>query len=782
MAVLVAAGWPRLASSQGTRPLTPQDITRSESVFPSGLTPDGKALLYLRISQFGHPLPRLFMADLVGGTERELTREIDTRARIMTVAWSPSGRRFVAAGTIGPATMVWAGDRDSGRLEPIKHRPLWSAGPPALTLASEDELILATIPDEAIGTILQAEDLTARQWAKTNEGREPSRSILDSGAKADASPGRPGSWTLLDLRDGSAKTVSGGTIPTRTVAAPDGRSIAGLYRASPPRVDLPGLLHQAEYSRDGLGLEVATVERGELGVRQVEGAVDVQAGTLSWSVDGAKLAFLARRAGGGPELRAFVFEPRGMALAEMNIEGLAGPWGPAPFAWSSRGTLIALKSTAMKTDGAPGRPDWWVIRAGAPPTNLTAKLGADPMQMPSALVAETTGTLLGVAGTGLWRLDPDGGPATNLGARSDLREVRLEWPPDSRAAGQVLISARRGDSRVFGRFDPANGDFTEIARPSPEALLGDFQPATGASVFTVLKGRESSLWASSRAREAPRRVTEANAHLRDIAAPVLEAIHYEDADGRKLHGWLALPPGFARDRRWPMVAFVYPGTVFNDRAKPLLDDGIELLAGRGYVVMLPSMPRSERSSVEPYDTLAKQVIPAVDKAIELGIADPNRLGLMGHSFGGYAVYGLVTQSKRFRAAVASAGLTDIVSHYGQFHTRLVRSEYPLDETFNLSWAETGQLGLGIPLWEDPARYLRNSPIHYVGRVETPLLMLHGDLDFVPIQQAEEFYTSLARRGKRARFVRYWGEGHQIWMSPANYADYWREVFAWFGEM
>ena len=68
------------------------------------------------------------------------------------------------------------------------------------------------------------------------------------------------------------------------------------------------------------------------------------------------------------------------------------------------------------------------------------------------------------------------------------------------------------------------------------------------------------------------------------------------------------------------------------------------------------------------------------------------------------------------------------------------------------------------------------------RVETPLLMLHGDRDFVPIQQAEEFYTSLARRGKRARFVRYWGEGHLILSSPANFVDYWQQIYAWFDEL
>ncbi len=77
LAALVAALMPRTAAAQATRPLTPRDVMRSEGLIPSGLTPDGQALLYLRLPRFGHPMPKLFLADLVGGTERELTKEIE---------------------------------------------------------------------------------------------------------------------------------------------------------------------------------------------------------------------------------------------------------------------------------------------------------------------------------------------------------------------------------------------------------------------------------------------------------------------------------------------------------------------------------------------------------------------------------------------------------------------------------------------------------------------------------------------------------------------------------
>ena len=122
----------------------------------------------------------------VGRSASSRARSILGR-RIAAWAWSPSGRQIAVAGTIGPATTIWFGDRDAGRLEPIAHPPLRTSQP-EIVWASEDELILSTLPDEAIGTMVQAEDLASRQWAKTNQGLEPSRSILETGVNRAAAP------------------------------------------------------------------------------------------------------------------------------------------------------------------------------------------------------------------------------------------------------------------------------------------------------------------------------------------------------------------------------------------------------------------------------------------------------------------------------------------------------------------------------------------------------------------------------------------------------------------
>jgi dipeptidyl aminopeptidase/acylaminoacyl peptidase len=198
-------------------------------------------------------------------------------------------------------------------------------------------------------------------------------------------------------------------------------------------------------------------------------------------------------------------------------------------------------------------------------------------------------------------------------------------------------------------------------------------------------------------------------------------------------------------------------------------------------VLFPSMPMAPEGIAEdPMLRLPEGVLPAVDKAIELGVADPDRLFLMGQSFGGFSTYGLVTETHRFNAAVSLAGLSDLISLYGQFGARDRYTDYPQEDLFMDALMEGGQVAMGGPPWKEWNRYIRNSPIFYVDRVQTPLMIIQGDMDYVAIQQGEEFFNSLYRRGKRAKFVRYWGEGHVL-ESPANIRDMWKRIFDWFDE-
>jgi dipeptidyl aminopeptidase/acylaminoacyl peptidase len=164
--------------------------------------------------------------------------------------------------------------------------------------------------------------------------------------------------------------------------------------------------------------------------------------------------------------------------------------------------------------------------------------------------------------------------------------------------------------------------------------------------------------------------------------------------------------------------------------------------------------------------------PAVARVAAMGLIDPARVGLIGHSWGGYTATFVPTRTNIFAASVAGAPLTDFVSFMGQIHWRSGMAE--------LEHWETGQARMEVPFWEDPQAHERNSPIHRVQDLETPLLMAFGDNDgTVDWDQGTEFYNFARRAGKQMVLLVYEGEDHGF-RRPANQVDYHRRILEWFG--
>jgi dipeptidyl aminopeptidase/acylaminoacyl peptidase len=196
------------------------------------------------------------------------------------------------------------------------------------------------------------------------------------------------------------------------------------------------------------------------------------------------------------------------------------------------------------------------------------------------------------------------------------------------------------------------------------------------------------------------------------------------------------------------------------------------------------MPEPKNTSdSHALESLPNGVIPAIDAAIANGVADAKRIAVLGQSDGGFAVLGLITQTNRFRSAIASAGFSNFDSLYGTFYGQYRHGDSGRPEAaqmLRMLQLEKGVMGLGGPPWKEPDRYRENSAIHRAHKVETPLLLIHGELDFIPIQQSEEFFTALFRQDKRVRFLRYAGEGHTI-SDRANVLDLWQQIEKWLAE-
>lgn len=409
----------------------------------------------------------------------------------------------------------------------------------------------------------------------------------------------------------------------------------------------------------------------------------------------------------------------------------------------------------------------------------------------------------------LWRVDGNNTPFNLTSKRS--RPIAQYEPVDG---FRVLLSLMKSplkvytpslDELVFRTEDTENREFIVFSSdgsdsvsfysPNDEAQL--LAVSTSGAVFLSNSYERGSqlLFVKADATAEPQVLCHFNKQLAGTTpatAPI--ALLHKGYDGEDVTGWLYLPPGASLDnpKQYPMVMIPYAGNVYSDPPStrslytaPIWDLSLstsarmEVLAARGYAVFLPSIPLGARGEAgEPMSEMMPAILTGLDAAIDSGFVDPNRVALSGHSYGGYTALSVAAQTDRFRAIIASAPASNLVSMFGQFAPYLKTNSggsFTPGEPFSV-WAESGQGRMGAPPWEDPDRYVRNSPVFFADRVRTPLMLIHGGMDYTTIPvNSEEIFTALRRSGKDVVFVRYLGEEHAI-EQPQNQRDMWERVF------
>jgi dienelactone hydrolase len=358
---------------------------------------------------------------------------------------------------------------------------------------------------------------------------------------------------------------------------------------------------------------------------------------------------------------------------------------------------------------------------------------------------------------------------------------------DARSGAEVAPS-----SMPVETGKPAPKPDANVTPPRLDARLLSSAPTGGAALYiaTTSDGSHLSLCGGAgRPTSSCREIWRANEWIREIKTGSVELVAYTDGDAKPLTAWLLLPPDYRPGMKLPVIEIVYPGVTYG-AAQPsdfsLFRNDYwghpQLFAALGYAVLLPSMPSTENQSDE-LKRLPTGVLPALDAVVARGIADPDRMAVVGQSNGAFATLGLITQTNRFRSAIASAGFSDLVSLYGTFYGQYRYGDAgppQKGQALRMLQMEKGAFGLGGPPWAEANLYHAGSPVLNAEKVQTPLMLVHGDLDFIPIQQSEEFFTALYRQDKHAVFLRYQSEWHTI-SNRANVLDLWKRVTDWLAE-
>lgn len=381
----------------------------------------------------------------------------------------------------------------------------------------------------------------------------------------------------------------------------------------------------------------------------------------------------------------------------------------------------------------------------------------------------------------LWQVPSDGSRATRLtdGATAQVRHryVRVnpddEWIDTSKPIVVSLFgiwSKRSG----YGRVTPGSKEVEPLVWE--DKSVGSLGKARDADVFSyVAQSFEDSpdVWVGGPDLKSAKQVTTTNPFQATYAWGRSEIVEFKSDRGERLQGALFYPAGYEPGKKYPMVVYIYERLSDNVHrySAPSERDyyNASVFTSNGYLFFQPDIVFRPR---EPGLSVVECVGPAVRKVVAMGAADPARVGVVGHSWGGFDTTFLATHTDIFSAAVAGAPITDLVSNYGNHHW-----SSGIAETDHI---ETGQQRMEVPLYDDLPAYIRNSAVFNVQNMKTPLLIEVGDNDGTVFwHQGIELYNIARRAKKDVVLLAYGGEDHGL-RKKQNQVDYQRRILEWFG--
>lgn len=254
--------------------------------------------------------------------------------------------------------------------------------------------------------------------------------------------------------------------------------------------------------------------------------------------------------------------------------------------------------------------------------------------------------------------------------------------------------------------------------------------------------------------KSPKKITDINPQQKEYNWGTAELFNWTSLDGQEMEGLLIKPENFDPNKKYPLMVNFYEKSSNSLHRHRSPSPGRSTMnysfyASRGYIIFNPNVNYREGY---PGESAYNCVIPGVTALIGEGFIDKDNIGVQGHSWGGYQIAYLVTKTDMFKAAEAGAPVPNMISAYGG-----IRWWTGLSRMFQY---EHTQSRIGGTLWEYPMRFIENSPIFYLDKVNTPVLIMHNDADgHVPWYQGIEYFVGLRRLGKPSWMLNYQGEPH-----------------------
>jgi dipeptidyl aminopeptidase/acylaminoacyl peptidase len=498
----------------------------------------------------------------------------------------------------------------------------------------------------------------------------------------------------------------------------------------------------------------------------------------------------------------------------------SGPFYDHAITFSPSGDEIAFLSNHESDPDANNNSDIFAVDLGGQVRQITQTKGCEyePTWSPDGRWIAYTATKRDVTtidsvaeDSHIWVISAAGGAGRELTAEQDRRARSPRWERNSRTI--FFLAADNGYTTIFGVdiddgkvgrlslfvlerelggiFDIQNSKFrvgpgspVTLARPfqitnfsfgnrsltaaRPDEVTINYMMPLAFTMGTAM--RPAEVWFGLGNSTSFRRLSAHNDGFnRSQRLTEPEEITFKSFDGTPIQGWLMKPIGFSQDRRYPLILSIHGGPhgMYGSAFNPTF----QVYAARGYAILYLN-PRGSSGYGQKFSdgTLNewgggdyKDLMAGVDEALrKYSWIDRNRLGVTGGSYGGFMTNWIITQTPRFKAAVASASVSNLISFYStSLYQDLVHAEFG-----------------GFP-WDNYDLLWQWSPLRYVRQAQTPTLFIHGEQDNdVHITQAEEMYMALKRRGVETVFVRYPREGHGL-REPRHRVDALERTIAWF---